>query len=94
MITRGRGVIGFNLLPIEPISSKKVSLQIFFFDNNKEIHVASENQKGCSAFIWTTKDGCLLALRARLSAFLFCVREIWMICELWKLAFKIVRSAK
>ena len=38
--------------------------------------------------MWTTKDVCFLALRARLSTLEFSVRGTWMISELLKLAFK------
>ena len=66
-----------------------VRLIIFFFCQQlKQIHIEFANRTGSSASILTTNDGCFLALRAKLTAFEFCVRGI-MSYELLKRLFKI-----
>ena len=46
-----------------------------FYLQLKHTHIDIANQTDSLTFIWTTNDGCFLTLRARLSAFKFCVRE-------------------
>ena len=67
---------------------KKVYIYIYFFCHQIQTHIDSVNQTGNFASMWTTKDVCFLALRARLSALEFSVRGTWMISELQKLSFK------
>lgn len=66
----------------------------FFVINLNKLYQDYTNQLGNSASIWTTKCVCFLALRARVSAFVFIVRKIWMIFEWLKLSWKISVSSK
>ena len=56
-----------------------------FFVININTHRNSANQTCNSRYIWTVKDGYILALRTRLSALKFIVRGIWKSSMMWKL---------